>query len=345
MAHSEKPRRAIARRDRVSSTPGTPVTPHSPPPRAPRIPRRPPVNVELRQLRHFLAAIDHGSILAAASACAISQSGLTRSIQGLENAVGVSLLVRGPRGVLATPYGEAFARHARLILNQGTVAVGELRALAEGRGGHLRIGVGPGLSSILAPGAIARALEKTDGLRISLVEGTFEPLLSRLQTAQIDAAICAVPPGSVPAGIRHDPLLSTPLVVAARASHPLAALRDVSAADLAVQRWAVTTRPFALGEAFARAFHRYGLAAPLPVLEVESMAILPTLLAASAFVALVAKPLLLEVLARREVAILRQRVFTGLTADIGLLRRTDAPPAPGMTALLAELSVEFVRVE
>ena len=38
-------------------------------------------------------------------------------------------------------------------------------------------------------------------------------------------------------------------------------------------------------------------------------------------------------------------MLRGLSADIALLRRVDAPPAPGLPALLAELSAAFVRVD
>src|SRR5690606_11043440 len=62
-------------------------------------------SMELRQLKHFLAVLEHGSMSKAAEALGISHQGLSKSLAGLEEAVQVQLLVRGPRGVTPSTYG------------------------------------------------------------------------------------------------------------------------------------------------------------------------------------------------------------------------------------------------
>ncbi|HXP29933.1 MAG TPA: LysR family transcriptional regulator, partial [Stellaceae bacterium] len=58
--------------------------------------------MELRQLRHFLAVIDHGSLGDGARALSLSQPALSRSIQGLERSAKGPLFERSKRGMALT---------------------------------------------------------------------------------------------------------------------------------------------------------------------------------------------------------------------------------------------------
>jgi len=50
------------------------------------------------------------------------QPSLSGQIRGLEDEIGVQLLMRRARGVELTPAGRAFLEHARLVLSQGEAA-------------------------------------------------------------------------------------------------------------------------------------------------------------------------------------------------------------------------------
>jgi len=78
------------------------------------------VPVELRHLRYFVAVVEEGQISAAARRLHLAQPALTQAIQALEQAVGVRLLDRHPRGVTATDAG------ARLFTGaKATIATAE----------------------------------------------------------------------------------------------------------------------------------------------------------------------------------------------------------------------------
>ncbi len=72
--------------------------------------------MSLRQIRHFIAVAESGSISAAAQAVFISQSTLTLAIQQLEEEIGVSLFNRHAKGMSLTHQGHQFLRQAHLIL-------------------------------------------------------------------------------------------------------------------------------------------------------------------------------------------------------------------------------------
>jgi DNA-binding transcriptional LysR family regulator len=63
--------------------------------------------MELRQLRHFVALAENGSVTQAASREQIVQSGLSNSIHALERSVGSLLYVRGTRPIRLTDAGQA----------------------------------------------------------------------------------------------------------------------------------------------------------------------------------------------------------------------------------------------
>lgn len=97
--------------------------------------------IEIRHLRYFVAVVEQGSFRAAALHLHVSQPPLTRQVQQLERALGVTLLLRKPRGVETTVAGQVFFEEARNVL--GLIEQGANRAQLAGQGqlGQLDIGV------------------------------------------------------------------------------------------------------------------------------------------------------------------------------------------------------------
>ena len=66
--------------------------------------------MKLNQLRNFTAVVEAGGVRQAAKTLNLSQSSVTKSIQQLEDDLGVELLHRGAHGVAATEAGKALAQ-------------------------------------------------------------------------------------------------------------------------------------------------------------------------------------------------------------------------------------------
>lgn len=67
----------------------------------------------LRQLQYFLAAVEEGSITAAAEKNRVTQSAVSMAVSELERALGVSLFVRShAKPVLPTSAGYIMLRYA-----------------------------------------------------------------------------------------------------------------------------------------------------------------------------------------------------------------------------------------
>jgi DNA-binding transcriptional LysR family regulator len=69
-------------------------------------------------LRIFLHVCEAGSMTAAAARCHLTLAAVSARMRGLEEASGVALLARGPRGVTPTAAGAVLAGHARVVFEQ-----------------------------------------------------------------------------------------------------------------------------------------------------------------------------------------------------------------------------------
>ena len=81
---------------------------------------------DLTTLRLFVAVIDHGSITKAADQEHIVASAVSKRLSDLEMQLGIPLLIRQHAGVVATPAGEALAKHAREVIHALDRIPGEL---------------------------------------------------------------------------------------------------------------------------------------------------------------------------------------------------------------------------
>ncbi|MER5936007.1 LysR family transcriptional regulator [Streptomyces sp. NPDC001928] len=94
------------------------------------------MDVELKQLRCFVAIVDEGTFTDAAIALGVSQAAVSRSLASLERALGVRLLRRTSREVTPTGTGLRVLAHARRVLGE----VDDL--VREATSGHARLRMG-----------------------------------------------------------------------------------------------------------------------------------------------------------------------------------------------------------
>lgn len=76
------------------------------------------LGMNLRQLRYFLAIVDHGGVHRAAEALQIAQSSLSQTMRALEKDLGTELFHRIGRGIVLAPAGEGLVGPARSILRE-----------------------------------------------------------------------------------------------------------------------------------------------------------------------------------------------------------------------------------
>jgi LysR family hydrogen peroxide-inducible transcriptional activator len=147
----------------------------------------------LRQLRFLVAVIERRHFSAAAEDCLVSQSTLSAAIQEIEDLLGVRLLERSKRKVIPTPIGLDIAERAKILLREAEELVEAAEAARDPLSGALHLGVIPTIGPFLAPRIMPIFREKFPELKMFLREEQSAPLLARLKSGQIDAAIFALP--------------------------------------------------------------------------------------------------------------------------------------------------------
>jgi DNA-binding transcriptional LysR family regulator len=94
---------------------------------------------DLTDLQLFLNTVEAGSITVGAQRTYIALASASARIRGMEEALGVELLVRGRRGVQPSPAGRTLLQHARIILQQVERMRGDLGQFAQGLKGSVRL--------------------------------------------------------------------------------------------------------------------------------------------------------------------------------------------------------------
>ncbi|MDK2377476.1 LysR substrate-binding domain-containing protein [Serratia fonticola] len=189
---------------------------------------------KLQQLQTFQAVLLHGSIRNAAKALGQSQPGVTRSLQELEQILGISLMTRGNAGVVLTDVGRLFNSRIELVLNELDRALDEIEHYNLSTSGPVTIGLS--LSPILTifPGAIKRFKLENKKSCVTNFEGNVSELLPDLRSGKLDFIICAHTPLDYLSGLTQESLINTHYFIYARKGHPLAnctSLAELQEAD------------------------------------------------------------------------------------------------------------------
>ncbi len=120
--------------------------------------------MEFRQLRHFLAVVEHGHFTRAAESVHLSQSALSASVRALENELGTPLFERTTRSVVPTDAGKVLYPYAQRMLGEAQDAVAAVGRLRTGELGTLTLGTVQTFTAVDLPALLARC---TAGFRES----------------------------------------------------------------------------------------------------------------------------------------------------------------------------------
>lgn len=189
--------------------------------------------MELRQLKHFLAVGEAGSITAAAKALRLTQPALSRQIKALEEALDTALLERGAHSITLTPAGEVLLVEARKLVRLSEAMIEKVKSTAAGE--PLRVGYAPSLAGEFLSVAIERFTQFHPRVRVSLYDWSSAEMRAGLETGKLDL-IVAAPCTGIHERIRWIALRDYGWQLVMPANHPLAKKARVSASDLAGQR-------------------------------------------------------------------------------------------------------------
>lgn len=294
--------------------------------------------MDMRQVRHLIAVLEHGNVLRAANAIHISQPALSKSIQNLEAELGVRLLERSPRGVSPTIYGTTLLKHARLLVNQGEQAVAEIGAIKSGHLGHLRLGVANFAIHFL-PAVLAKLLSSKPGLSVDIVDGTYEGLTALVREGALDAVVSGLPPLHQAEDLIHEELNVTQFVRVCRPDYRPFQQPAVPLATLSQARWILPNRPQATIDLWELAFREAGIAPPKTVLQSTSMMFIKAMLLEGQFLSLLPRGIVEPEVASGSLhASTLHHPFA--TATEGIIYRAGGVHPPALFALIEAIRAE-----
>ena len=188
-------------------------------------------NLELRQLRYFVAVAEELHFGRAAARLHMTQPPLSQTIQALEATLGTPLFERSQRSVALTPAGAALLPEARRILQQAGALPELVRRAAAGTSGTLSLAFVSTADYSVLPALLREFREAWPQVQIDLREATSDLQLEDLAQQRIDAGLL-IPPLPERARIELDylPVLKEPLVLAAPAG--MKALRGKNRVEL-----------------------------------------------------------------------------------------------------------------
>jgi LysR family hydrogen peroxide-inducible transcriptional activator len=147
----------------------------------------------LQDLRYLVALAEHGHFGRAATACDVSQPTLSTQIKNLELQLGVKLFERTTKSVSVTTIGTEIVGRARQVLEEVDAIIRVGQHISGPLSGGFSLGVIPTLGPYVLPWLVP-ALKKTyPELRLTLREDLTTPLLERLGSHRLDAALVALP--------------------------------------------------------------------------------------------------------------------------------------------------------
>jgi len=195
------------------------------------------------RLRHLLCVAEHGHFGLAAESLKISQPSLSKSIQGLEAALGVKLLDRQRTGVVLTVYGELVLEHGKSLLREQLEMLREIELLANLDIGLARVKLGPYASIISGYPAAGRLSAKHPEIRLSLdVEG-WRDVFPSVIDEQADFGIGEIGPWEKDPRFVIEPLVPHCARFFCRPDHPILNKSPSSLEDLAAYPWAAPRLP------------------------------------------------------------------------------------------------------
>jgi LysR family hydrogen peroxide-inducible transcriptional activator len=147
----------------------------------------------IQDLRYVVAIAEHGHFGRAAAACDVTQPTLSIQIRNLETQLGVKLFERTTKSISVTAIGAEIVGRARHILAEVDAIMSVGQQTSGPLVGDFSFGVIPTLGPYVLPWLVPALKRDYPTLRLVLREDLTAPLLERLGSHRLDAALVALP--------------------------------------------------------------------------------------------------------------------------------------------------------
>ncbi len=200
---------------------------------------------ELRQLRTFLAVVEHRSFTRAGEELHIAQQAVSQQIRALERALEVTLLERSSRKVDLTPAGAVFAADCRRILLAAERAERRVKIAANGEAGILNLAYTLTTAWDTIPALQSYIAEQLPDVKVAAREVFGEDIEPLLTSGRHELALA--PMTTYARDLDSQPVRREHFQVALATGHELADRNAIALSELSGERFEIWPREMAPG--------------------------------------------------------------------------------------------------
>jgi DNA-binding transcriptional LysR family regulator len=173
------------------------------------------MQIELRQLKYFVAVADEKHFGRAAQRLNMTQPPLSQAIQHLENQLGAQLFIRTTRHIQLSAAGHALLPEARRLLAQADLLPRLVQRAANGETGELRLAFISIADYSILPPVLRTFQQGHQSVKMELIEATSDRQLDLLEKAEIDLGFLIAPiPESLLNTLHYKKMRSEALILA-----------------------------------------------------------------------------------------------------------------------------------
>lgn len=222
--------------------------------------------LRLRDLFVFFTVVKRGSMTKAAAVLGVSTPSISEVIADLEQALGVRLLDRTPRGVLVTAYGEALLRRGEAAFDELRQGINEIELLSDPTAGEVNVGC-PELIATILPPIVDLFRSNYPRAILGIDHEIFPTFAPRLRDRSLDLVLMRMrghdPAGdSAPDDLSVEYLFDDILILVTGANSEWAHRRKLKLADLQHADWILPGRGSWGHRVVGEAFQTHGLDPP-----------------------------------------------------------------------------------
>jgi DNA-binding transcriptional LysR family regulator len=174
----------------------------------------------------FATVAELSNLTRVAERCNLSLAAVSSRIHAMEEHANCKLLERRARGVILTPAGETFARHARVMLLEAEALGADLSGFTGGSQGHVVILANTTAVTEFMPAVLAGFLASHPHVSVTLKEQSNHEIARAVREGRADIGVVG---GDVDlAGLSAVHLATDRMVLAARRDHRLAGRGQVA---------------------------------------------------------------------------------------------------------------------
>ena len=147
----------------------------------------------IKQLRYFIALVEHNHFGKAAQSCFVSQSAFSVAIKELESILDTDLVDRTNKSVTVTNIGKETYSQAKIIMQE----LARLVELSQGNksplSGKLSLGIIPTIAPFLLSKFVVKLQKEYPKLELYLNEGMTLDIYQKLINGELDVLLIALP--------------------------------------------------------------------------------------------------------------------------------------------------------